>query len=60
MPSVAIQKDMLKFYADAFDNSLLALPNGAKGEVYQYALSLGISARDDGLIMTPNREWNLI
>ena len=60
MPSVAIQKDMLKFYADAFDNSILALPNGAKGEVYQYALSLGISARDDGLIMTPNREWNLI
>ena len=60
MPSVAVQKDMLKYYADCFDHALLALPNGAKGEVYQYALSLGISERDDGLITTPNREWNLV
>ena len=60
MPSLDIQKDMLDCYADAFDKSLLVLPSNARGEIYQYALSIGITKRDDGLIMIPNAEWSLL
>ncbi|MCR4646059.1 MAG: beta-galactosidase [Oscillospiraceae bacterium] len=59
MPSIEIQKDMLDCYADAFDKTLLVLPSNARGEIYQYALSLGITKRDDGLISIPNAEWSL-
>ncbi len=59
MPSVEIQKDMLKYYSDAFDETLIAVPSDAFGEVYEYALSLGIAKRDDGLIGSSNEEWNL-
>ncbi len=60
MPSLEIQKDMLACYADAFDKSLLVLPSNARGEIYQYALSIGITKRDDGLISIPNAEWSLL
>ncbi len=59
MPSVEIQKDMLKHYKDAFDQTLLAVPSNAWGEVYEYALSIGVAKRDDGLIASSNREWGL-
>lgn len=59
MPSVEIQKDMLKYYRDAFDKTLLAVPTGAWGEVYEYARSLGIAKRNDGMISSSNEEWDL-
>lgn len=60
MPSLEIQKDMLDCYAAAFDKTLLVLPSNARGEIYQYALSIGITKRDDGLISIPNVEWSLL
>ena len=59
MPSLEIQKDMLDFYAEAFDETTIVLPSNARGEIYQYALSIGIAKRDDGLISIPNAEWSL-
>ena len=59
MPSLEIQKDMLDFYVEAFDETTIALPSNARGEIYQYALSIGIAKRDDGLISIPNAEWSL-
>ncbi|NLT10732.1 MAG: hypothetical protein GXY08_14740 [Ruminococcus sp.] len=60
MPSLEIQKDMLDCYADAFHKTLLVLPSNARGEIYKYALSIGITKRDDGLISIPNTEWSLL
>lgn len=60
MPSVQVQKDMLKFYSEAFDKTLLAVPSGAWGEVYEYARSLGIAKRLDGMISSSNEEWSLL
>ena len=60
MPSLEIQKDMLDHYAEAFDKTLLVLPSNARGEIYRYALSVGITKRDDGLISMPNVEWSLL
>ena len=60
MPALDIQKDMLDCYAAAFHKSLLVLPSNARGEIYRYALSIGITKRDDGLISTPNAEWSLL
>lgn len=60
MPSLDIQKDMLDCYAEAFDSTLLVLPSNARGEIYRYALSIGITKRDDGLVSTPNVEWSLL
>ena len=60
MPSLEIQKDMLDYFDKVFDKSLLALPSNARGEIYRYALSLGITKRDDGLISSCNAEWSLI
>jgi|GEM_PF-712459 len=60
MPSLQIQKDMLDCYASAFHKTTLVLPSNARGEIYQYALSLGITKRDDGLISLGHSEWSLI
>lgn len=60
MPSEEIQKDMLSYYASLFHKTLLVLPSSGRGEVYEHALSLGITKRDDGLIGTPDREKTLI
>lgn len=60
MPSLDIQKDMLDFYNEAFNETTIALPSNARGEIYQYALTIGIAKRDDGLISIPNAEWSLI
>ena len=59
MPSVEIQKEMIKYYSDAFDKTWLCITSGAYGEAYDYALSLGIPKRVNGLIATHNYEWNL-
>ncbi|MCQ2433813.1 MAG: beta-galactosidase [Oscillospiraceae bacterium] len=59
MPSVEIQKDMIKHYKDAFQKTLLAITSDAKNDVYDYALSIGVAKRDDGLIGSVGREWNL-
>ena len=60
MPSVEIQKDMLKHYASVFKKSLLVLPSDGYGDVYTYALSLGITKRDDCLIGIPETADSLV
>ena len=60
MPSIEIQKDMLDCYKAAFKTTTLALPSDGWGEIYQYALSIGITKRDDGLVATPNIEWSMV
>ncbi|MBO7413851.1 MAG: beta-galactosidase [Fibrobacter sp.] len=60
MPSVEIQKDMLKHYASVFKKSLLVLPSDGYGDVYTYALSLGITKRDDCLIGIPGTADSLV
>ncbi len=59
MPSAEIEKDMLKHYASVFHKTQLVLPSNGSGEVYTYALSLGIAKRDDGFIGTPGRPDSL-
>jgi len=60
MPSVEIQKDILKHYASVFKKSLLVLPSDGYGDVYTYALSLGITKRDDCLIGIPGTADSLV
>jgi len=60
MPSVEIQKDMLKHYASVFKKTLLVLPSDGYGDVYTYALSLGITKRDDCLIGIPGTADSLV
>lgn len=60
MPSPEVQKDMLSYYASVFHKTLLVLPCTGRDGVYEHALSLGITKRDDGLIATPDREKILI
>lgn len=60
MPSVEIQKDILKHYASVFKKSLLVLPSDGYGDVYSYALSLGITKRDDCLIGIPGTADSLV
>lgn len=60
MPSVEIQKDMLKHYASVFKKSLLVLPSDGYGDVYTYVLSLGITKRDDCLIGIPGTADSLV
>ena len=59
MPSIEIQKDMLRFYAEQFKNTMCCVLSDARGKIYDYALSLGITKRNNGLIMAPNAEWDL-
>lgn len=60
MPSVEIQKDMLKHYASVFKKSLLVLPSDGYGDIYTYALNLGITKRDDCLIGIPGTADSLV
>lgn len=59
MPEVKIQNDMIKHYKDVFEKTLLAVPSDVYGEVYDYALSIGVAKRNDGLIASSNEEWDL-
>ena len=59
MPSVEIQKDMLRYYASIFPHTMCCVLSDARGEIYDYALSLGITKRNNGLIMARNAEWDL-
>lgn len=60
MPSAEIEKDMLKHYASVFHKTQLVLPSSGSGDVYTYALSLGVAKRDDGFIGTPGRPDSLV
>lgn len=60
MPSAEIEKDMLRHYASVFKKTLIVLPSNGSGDVYTYALSLGIAKRDDGFIGTPGRADSLV
>ena len=60
MPSEEVQKDMIKHYASVFHKTQLVLPSSGMGDVYTYALSLGVTKRDDGFIGTPGRPDSLI
>ena len=59
MPSVEIQKEMIAYYASVFKSTQLVVPSDCRGEVYEYALSLGVAKRDDGLIQISGREDEL-
>lgn len=56
MPSEEIQKEMIAYYASVFKNTQLVVPSDCKGEVYDFALSIGVAKRDDGLIQIKDRE----
>lgn len=60
MPSLKVQKELLDHYASVFKKTLLALPSDAYGEIYTYALSLGITKRDDGFIGIPGTADSLV
>lgn len=60
MPSDSIKMDMLDYYASVFKKTLLVLPSSGAGNVYTYALKLGIAKRDDGFIGTPGRPDSLV
>ena len=59
MPSVDVQKDMLDYFASVFKNTMCCVLSDAVSEVYDYALSIGITKRNNGLIMAKNAEWDL-
>lgn len=59
MPSVEIQKEMIAYYASVFKTTQLVVPSDCRGEIYEYALSLGVAKRDDGLIQIKGREDKL-
>ncbi len=59
MPSVEIQKDMLDYFASVFKNTTCCVLSDAVGEIYDYAISIGITKRNNGLIMAKNAEWDL-
>ena len=59
MPSVEIQKSMLDHFAACFKNTTVCVFNDAR-EVADYAISLGFSKRNDGMIMAPNTEWEMV
>ncbi|MCR4733816.1 MAG: chitobiase/beta-hexosaminidase C-terminal domain-containing protein [Treponema sp.] len=59
MPSEEIQKEMIAYYASLFKTTQLVIPSDCQGDVYDYALSLGIAKRNDGLIRIKDRELDL-
>lgn len=56
MPSEEIQKEMIAYYASVFKSTQLVVPSDCKGEVYDFALSIGVAKRDDGLVQIKDRE----
>lgn len=59
MPSDEIQKDMIAYYASVFRTTQLVVPSDCKGDVLEYAYSLGVAKRNDGLIQIKDRELDL-
>ena len=59
LPSVEIQEDMLAHYAAVFKNTTCCVFVDAR-DIYDYTNSLGFAKRNDGLIMAPNTEWELV
>lgn len=60
MPSFEIQKDIVKHYASEFKKTQLVIPSDGYGEIYTYALSLGVTKRDDGMIGIPGTADSLV
>ena len=60
MPSAKTQMDMLDHYKSVFKNIRCCVFIDARGEVYDYANSLGFAKRSDGLVMGKNYEWELV
>ena len=60
MPSEEIQKDMIGFYKNVFKKTTVCAMTDVKGDVYDYALSIGVAKRNNGLIMGKNREFDLV
>lgn len=60
MPSLEIQKDIIKHYASEFKKTQLVIPSDGYGEIYTYALSLGVTKRDDGMIGIPGTADSLV
>ena len=60
MPADSVLKDMLDYYASVFKKTQLVLPSNGFGDVYTYALDLGITKRDDGFIGIPGRPDTLL
>lgn len=60
MPTLKVQKELLDHYASVFRKTLLVLPSDGYGEIYTYALSLGITKRDDGFIGIPGTADSLV
>lgn len=60
MPSLEIQKDIVKHYASEFKKTQLVIPSDGYGEIYTYALSLGVTKRDDGMIGIPGTADSLV
>ena len=59
MPSKEIQKDMIGYYRSVFKTTQLVVPSDCRDDVYEYALSIGVAKRDDGLIQIKDREYEL-
>ena len=59
MPSKEIQKDMIAYYKSVFKTTQLVVPSDCRDDVYEYALSIGVGKRDDGLIQIKGREDEL-
>lgn len=60
MPSLEIQKDIVWHYASEFKKTQLVIPSDGYGEIYTYALSLGVTKRDDGMIGIPGTADSLV
>ncbi|MCQ2975093.1 MAG: beta-galactosidase [Bacteroidales bacterium] len=60
MPSLKIQKDMVEYYASLFKKTQLVLTSDGYGDIYTFALSLGITKRDDGFIGIPGTADSLV
>lgn len=60
MPSLEIQQDIIEHYASVFKKTQLVLTSDGYGDIYTYALSLGITKRDDGFIGIPGTADSLV
>ena len=60
MPSLEIQKEMVSHYASVFKKTQLVITSDAYGDIYTYALGLGVTKRDDGMIGIPGTADSLV
>ncbi len=60
MPSEEQQMDMIGYYKSVFKNTTVCAMSDVRGEVYDYAISIGVAKRNNGLIMGKNEEYDLV